>query len=98
MAIRIDPTDPPVYHALVIVASSPRTKVWLGDDEGHLVQAAVGELATRVLQGRYVVEFGLGNPTYPIHLEKMSRHTQMELEAGATCPRPIPQIALRSDE
>lgn len=81
-----------MYHPLVITASSPDTKVWLGDDEGHLVQVAVGELRTSVLAGRYVVEFELGGPTYPLLLEKASTYTQRELEAGPTCSRPIPQI------
>ena len=81
-----------MYHQLVITASSPHTQVWLGDDEGHLVQRAVGELRTSVLAGSYVVEFELGGPTYPIRLEKPSAFTQRELEAGPTCPRPIPQI------
>jgi hypothetical protein len=78
------------YHDLVIVASDPTTKVWLADDEGHLVQMEVGDLHTRVLEGDYVVEFGLGTATYPIHLRGPSRLTQKELEGGPTCPRPIP--------
>jgi len=82
-----------VYYKLVIVASSPTTEIWLGDDSGHLVQKEVGELASSLLPGRYVVEFGLGTPTYPIHLTKASRYGQSELEAGPTCPRPIPQLA-----
>lgn len=27
----------PVYYKLVIVATSPITEIWLGDDDGHLV-------------------------------------------------------------
>jgi len=27
----------PVYYELVIVATSPVTAIWLGDDEGHFV-------------------------------------------------------------
>lgn len=57
----------------------------------------VGELNTSVLRGEYVVEFGLGNPTYPIHLQKPSNHTQKELEAGPTCPRPIPRFEAHDD-
>ena len=82
----------PLYHTLVIVASSPTTKVWLGDDAGHLVQMEVGTLNTSVLQGEYVVEFELGSPTYPVRLLRASSYTQAELEAGPTCPRPIPSF------
>jgi hypothetical protein len=81
----------PVYVELVIVATSPMTEIWLGDDTGHLVQKEVGELRTRLLPGHYVVEFGLGTSPYPIHLGKASRYTQTELEAGPTCSRPMPQ-------
>jgi len=82
----------PVYDQLVIVAASPATEIWLGDDAGHLVQKAVGELRTSLLPGDYVVEFGLGSSPYPIHLAQASRYTQTELEAGPTCSRPIPQL------
>jgi hypothetical protein len=82
----------PVYYQLVIVAASPATEIWLGDDTGHLVQKAVSELRTSLLPGDYVVEFGLGSSPYPIHLAQASRYTQTELEAGPTCPRPIPQL------
>lgn len=80
--------DKPVYHKLVIVASSPDTEIWLGDDAGHLVQKEIGELKTSLLPGNYVVEFGLGNPVYPVPLMKASRHTQSKLEAGPACARP----------
>jgi hypothetical protein len=82
----------PVYYKLVIVAASAATEIWLGDDAGHLVQKAVGELRTSLLAGDYVVEFGLGSSPYPIHLAQRSRYTQAELEAGPTCSRPIPQL------
>ena len=81
-----------VYYKLVIVASSPATEIWLGDDAGHLVQKEIGELRTEVLPGDYVVEFGLGTTTYPIHLTKGSRYTQAELQAGPACARPVPQL------
>ena len=81
-----------VYHKLVIVASSPTTEIWLGDEAGHLVQKEVGGLRTSLLRGNYVVEFGLGNPTYPIPLTRARRYTQAELAAGPTTPRPIPQF------
>jgi hypothetical protein len=82
----------PVYHDLVIVASSPATDIWLADDGGHLVQKETGTLETSLLPGDYVVEFGLGTTNYPIHLAKPSRYTQAELAAGPTCPRPIPTL------
>ena len=81
-----------MYHQLVILASSPATEIWLGDDAGHLVQKEIGEMRTDFLAGHYVAEFGLGAPTYPIHLTKGSRFTQAELEAGPTCPRPTVQL------
>lgn len=83
----------PVYYDLVIVATSPTTEIWLGDDDGHLVQKEIGTLETSLLSGDYTVEFGLGSPPYPIHLAKASRYTQAELAAGPTCARPIPKLA-----
>lgn len=80
------------YHKLVIVASSPETDIWLADDAGHLVQKERGELKTSLLPGDYVVEFGLGTTTYPIHLAKASRYTQAEIASGPTCPRPVPRL------
>ncbi len=82
----------PVYYDLIIVAASPATDIWLGDDGGHLVQKEVGTLETSLLPGDYTVEFGLGTATYPIRLVKSSRHTQQELVAGPTCPRPVPRL------
>lgn len=32
------------YRDLTILASSPLTEIWLGDDAGHLVQKETGEL------------------------------------------------------
>jgi hypothetical protein len=80
------------YHGLTIVASTPRTEIWLGDDRGHLVQMEVGALRTSLLPGRYVVSFGLKAPTYSISLRKPVRTSQRQLEAGPTCPRPVPQL------
>ena len=80
------------YYKLAIVASSPLTEIWLGDDCGHLVQMEVGALRTSLLPGNYVVSFGLKAPTYPINLNKPSRFTQNQLESGPTCPRPVPQL------
>lgn len=78
----------PVYYELVVVAASKKTDIWLADDGGHLVQKEVGTLRTRILPGFYTVEFGLGNPTYPILLTKPSRYTQAELIELGPCPRP----------
>jgi hypothetical protein len=82
----------PADFKLVIVATSPLTEIWLGDDAGHLVQKEVGELRTSLLPGYYVVEFGLGISPSLIHLVKASQYTQTELEAGPSCSRPIPQL------
>jgi hypothetical protein len=81
-----------VYYDLTVVASSQTTGIWLGDDEGHLVQKETGTLETSLLPGNYTVEFGLGTTAYPIHLVKTSRHTQEELSAGPICSRPIPNF------
>ena len=78
----------PVYRELVIVATSKTTDIWLADGGGHLVQKGIGTLRTRILPGFYTVEFGLGNPTYPIHLTKARKYTQAELTALGPCPRP----------
>ena len=75
------------YRRLIIRAS-PRTDIWLADDDGHLVQKERGSLDTSLLPGRYVVEFGLGTQTYPIHLVKDSQYSQAEIQAGPSCPRP----------
>lgn len=75
------------YHRLLIRASA-RTDIWLADDDGHLVQKERGTLDTSLLPGHYVVEFGLGTQTYPIHLVKDSEYLQTEIEAGPPCPRP----------
>jgi len=82
----------PTYYDLVIIAGSPTTEIWLGDEDGHFVQKETGTLHTSLLAGCYKVEFGLGSPPYPIHLEKAHRYTQEELAAGPTCSRPIPKL------
>ena len=82
----------PVYYELTIVAASPTTEIWLGDDDGHFVQKEIGTLRTSLLPGYYTVEFGLGFPLFPIHLAKASRYTQAELAARPICSRPIPKL------
>lgn len=83
----------PMYYELVIVAASPTTDIWLGDNDGHLVQKEIGTLQTRLLPGDYTVKFGLGTAPYPIHLARSSHYTQAELAAGPTCSRPTPKLS-----
>lgn len=78
----------PTYYSLVIRASSKDTEIWLGDDMGHLVQKARGELDTSLLPGEYVVEFQLGGTTYPISLGDSRVLTESEIRSGPACPRP----------
>lgn len=80
------------YRRLRINAS-PRTDIWLADDDGHLVQKERGILDASLLPGRYVVEFGLGTQTYPIHLAKDMEYSQAEIEGGPSCPRPAVRLA-----
>jgi repressor LexA len=80
------------YRRLIIRAS-PRTDVWLADDTGFLVQTERGTLDTSLLPGHYVVEFGLGTQTYPIHLVTDSEYAQAEIQAGPSCPRPHVRLA-----
>ena len=46
----------PVYYELTIVAASPTTEIWLGDDDGHFVQKEIGTLRTSLLPGYYTVD------------------------------------------
>jgi hypothetical protein len=80
------------YFEIEVTANSSGTEIWLGDDEGHLVQMEVGVLRSSLLPGDYVVEFGLGTGCYPIRLRGDSRYTQRELQAGSPCERPLPTI------
>ena len=82
------------YHRLIIKAS-PGTDIWLGDNDGHLVQKERGALDTRLLPGDYVVEFRLGTQTYPIHLRRDSEYSQAEIEAGPSCQRPEVNLSPR---
>ena len=50
-----------------------------------------GQLETSLLPGKYIVEFGLGSPSYPMNLMGPSRYTQLQLEAEPSCPRPGPK-------
>jgi hypothetical protein len=83
--------EDPEYFEVVIVARSPKTDIWLAH-EGHLVQKSYGVLHTRILAGDYTVEFGLGSPTYPLHVTGDTRRTEEEITAGPPCPRPVPHV------
>lgn len=85
--------DDQTYFNLVIDAASPETEIWIGDDDGHLVQKEVGVLDTELVPGDYTVEFGLGTTTYPIRLMADARYTEQEIRTWPSCPRPVPRIA-----
>ena len=80
------------YYDLVIVAKSPDTEIWLGDDEGHFVQKETGTLSSSLLPGMYIVEFGLGTPQYAIDLSADRHYTERKLTAGESIPRRIPEF------
>jgi len=81
-----------VYRNLVIDAAFPATDIWLGDNEGHFVQKGTGKLDTNLLEGYYIVEFGLGSTTYPIHLQADAHYTEAEIKRSPSCRRPTPNI------
>jgi hypothetical protein len=80
------------YFEVVIVARSPDTDIWLGDDRGHLVQKSEGTLETSIRPGHYTVEFGLGTRTFPLRVTENVRWTEEDISTGPSCPRPIPSI------
>jgi hypothetical protein len=80
------------YYDLVIVAESPDTEIWLGDDEGYFVQRETGTLSSSLLPGMYIVEFGLGTPQYEIDLSADSHYTERQVTAGASMPRRMPKF------
>jgi len=75
---------------LVIVAESPSTEIWLGNDHGHLIQKATGTLKASLVPGDYTVEFGLGSFPYPIRLEQKSRYTESGLAENYGSPNSLP--------
>lgn len=81
-----------IYHSFMIVAESPDTDIWLGDEDGHFVQKETGTLSTSLLPGTYTVEFGLGSSQYEIDLYADSHYEQAEFAARTPCPRRIPQV------
>jgi hypothetical protein len=80
--------DAAEYFEVVVVARSTKTDIWLAH-EGHLVQKSYGTLETRIMPGHYTVEFGLGAPTYPLHVTQNLRLTEEELTSGLPCARPV---------
>ncbi|MEX2316123.1 MAG: hypothetical protein WD669_03160 [Pirellulales bacterium] len=60
---------PNKYKRLQITARDAATEIWVGDDEGNLVQKEVGRMDTHLLPGRYTVEFGLGTEQRVIDLQ-----------------------------
>lgn len=80
------------YFEVVIVARLPETDIWLAHD-GHFVQKSDGKLETSILPGHYTVEFGLGTPTYPLHVMQNLLLTEEELTSHPPCPRPIPKFS-----
>lgn len=77
------------YFNLEILASNPKTKIWLGDDGGSLVSMSAGKLVIGLLPGNYNVEFGLGSANYSICVDSDITTTQQRLDAGPSCPRPV---------
>lgn len=57
------------YYRLKITANDPNTKIWVGDDQGHLVVAETGEINEGLLSGCYTVSFGLGNMKHDFCIE-----------------------------
>ena len=92
MNLLVDESVDQTYYQLVIVAESPDTEIWLGDDEGHFVHKETGSLSTSLLPGMYVVEFCLGTPQYEINLVADSNYTEKKLTAGKPSPRRIPKF------
>ena len=80
------------YRRLVIEAETREGQIWLGDDAGHFVQKAVGVLDTHLLPGRYVVEFVLGGPTYPVTLVSRLHLSEQQIRSGPSCPRPTVRL------
>ena len=80
------------YYDLVIVAESPDTEIWLGDDEEHFVQKETGTLSSSLLLSRYIVEFGLGTPQYAIDLSATSHYTERQVTARESISRRMPKF------
>ncbi|ETR70935.1 MAG: hypothetical protein OMM_08449 [Candidatus Magnetoglobus multicellularis str. Araruama] len=86
-----------IYYSIEIETNTPDTEIWLGDDEGYFVQKEVGSFKSSLMAGNYTIEFGLGKTCYPITLQKDTKFTQSEIEAGSSCRRPTPKIEMDED-
>ena len=80
------------FCRLNITARDPGGEIWLGDEQGHFVQKADGELRTSLQQGEYVVEFGLGTVCYSLLLRRSRRLSQEEIETWVSRKRPVPEF------
>ncbi len=87
-----------IYYKLEIKALSASTEIWLGDDEGHFVQKENGLLQSILMPGNYTVQFGLGSTCYPLSLHADSNFEQAQIEAGPSCPRPVPTIPIDNSQ
>ena len=86
-----------MYYELTINATNAETDIWLVDENGHLVQKAIGSLSLHVLGGSYFVVFGLHSTACcSINLSKSVVLSQAELEILGT--RPKPAIKFPGDE
>lgn len=81
-------TDGREYHRIFIIAASPTTDIWIGDDHGHPVVHGTGTLDAHLLPGFYAVQFELTDATYLLYLEAPIRRTELQIRAGPTCPKP----------
>jgi hypothetical protein len=78
-----------MYYELIVNATDAESDIWLVDENGHPVQKATGTLNTRVLSGKYFIEFWLESKRcYSIELEKNIVVSQLQLESLGTCSRP----------
>ena len=58
-----------IYKELTVIAKIPKTKIFVVDTEGNLVQSEVGRMETSLLQGDYDVFFGDAQTGTRIHLQ-----------------------------
>ena len=72
----------PKYWRLQIDAPASDAEIWIGDEWGNFVQKGVGFLETRLLPGKYTVEFGLGQPQHVIDLTQDTQYDSRQKESG----------------
>jgi hypothetical protein len=58
------------HKRLYVEAPGLDTEIWVGDEEGNFVQKEMGVLDTKLLPGKYTVQFGLGTTIYDIDLQE----------------------------